>query len=696
MSDIVQRNNVLQSTLEGMKKHPSIDAEFRRMFLTCVQKHIEEMTIVKKQFKINTQFFSWFIVDMELDKHPNIKEEKSLYRNFLRLKKFQLIHPKSASFFPKSLTLLSVNPNHFSLLAGGLSKLDVFIEARNIVFTMLKKKETRVQGAYIYLRLFSSTPLYESALKNLTAGDVICLPSHQVLLVHQENLTFDVSEETGAYRLELQDEHIVDFFIFCKRTLLENEIIFNDTSLEKVMKDFKDKHLPGLTIHLIKNLNKNFYLFYSSPLKLTLESKIVSSVPLTLNEVDSIFPNQNILSAKQQEIESVRIEQVFKRREVVEKESKEKSKKAVKEESTSYAMMDIESLSELLRTKGTKYTTLKVEECISEIKTYLDNTSILHDHLLFGYVLYLLEFLLRRKLALSTVKTYLGLLNKHLFQMVDNLADIKPEELTAISHRLEVMRYKSASVQAVYKNIRRFFRFHKRKHPELMDISTLYYPKSLVFKCELNDILANIEVEYKMRNEVKNIGPTVRFNILQRKILVLFGFYFGLRKSEIRSRLMEDFYYYGDNFYMDINSKGLNKIKRKLKTAQSKRRVHANITDAEHRKIIDEWIILRERMDKRYNYLFLAKGSGNKMLQSAIEERVFDEITQAIKEVTQRYCTYHSLRHSFATYRVKEMLEKGIKTPYALLELAIEMGHQTPDTTLSAYVHYEVMMLHSQ
>jgi len=39
------------------------------------------------------------------------------------------------------------------------------------------------------------------------------------------------------------------------------------------------------------------------------------------------------------------------------------------------------------------------------------------------------------------------------------------------------------------------------------------------------------------------------------------------------------------------------------------------------------------------------------------------------------------------------MLDKGVKMPYALLELAIQMGHQTPDTTLSAYVHGEIMEL---
>ncbi len=277
--------------------------------------------------------------------------------------------------------------------------------------------------------------------------------------------------------------------------------------------------------------------------------------------------------------------------------------------------------------------------------------------------------------------------------MVEDLSDIKQHELTAISQRLEVMQYKNASVKAVYKNIRRFFKHHKKKYPELMDISSLYYPKSLVFRHELDEILEQVELRYKQKYKVKKMGETIKFHILQRKVLVLFCFYFGLRKSEMRSRLLEDFYHYGDDFYMDVNREGLKKINRKLKTKQSKRRVHATITDKKHRQIIDEWLRLRGKTGSAYAFLFLAKGSTNNILQSAIEENVFDSLTEDIKEITGRYCTYHSLRHSFATYKVKEMLDKGVKTPYALLELAIQMGHQTPDTTLSAYVHAEVLEL---
>ena len=700
MNDARKIEILLEKLVIGMKKHPSLDAKFRRMFITCIQKHLDDITIVSKQFKINTQFFSWFISDMGLDKHSDIKEEKSLYRNFLRLKRFKLIHPKSATFFPKSLTLLSINPNHFSLSAGGLSNLDTFIDAREVLLSMLQAKETRKAAAYIYLRLFHITPLSASTLKSLQSDTMIRLPNGRVVLLLKEVLDFDVTDETGMYRLQLLDETISQSMkLWQTSSEVESRFIFDDENYEKIMQDFKVKYLTALKIPLIKNLNKNFYLFYSSPLELTIKAKIVPTVPLTLTEIEKVFPHEELLSLRQKDAEKFRIERVFQRREVLieerKKQEKIKKRKSKKEEdeSASYGMMDVESLAFLLRIKGTQFSKQNVEDAINEIEDYLQNTQTLHDQILFKYVLYMLHFLYHRKLALSTVKNYLGLLNKHLFKMVEDLSNIKQHELTAISQRLEVMRYKNSSVKAVYKNIRRFFKYHKKRYPELMDIVSLYYPKSLVFKHELDDILNEIETAYKKDNNVKSKGETINFHILQRKVLVLFGFYFGLRRTEIRSRLKEDFYQYDDDFYMDVNSKGLRKVKRKLKTTQSKRRVHTVITDVNHRKIIDDWTLLRNEMEADKEFLFLAKGASNNVLHSAIDEDVLDEITDAIKEVTGRYCTYHSLRHSFATYRIKAMLEKGVKTPYALLKLSIQMGHQTPDTTLAAYVHGEILEL---
>ena len=436
MSEIGKKQNILENLVKGIKAHPSIDAKFRNMLVSCMQKHLDEMIVVSKQFKINTQFFAWFIKDMGLDKRSDIKEEKSLYRNFLRLKKFKLVHSKSASFFPKSLTMMSINPNHFSLLAGGLSNLDMFIEAREALLEMLKDEKTKKRAAYIYLRLFHITPMSARTLKELQNDMMIALPNDRVVLLLKEVLDFDITDDTGMYRLQLLDTYISQTLISMQEE--EHCFMFEDEHYENAMQAFRKQYLEKLTIHLIKNLNKNFHLFHSSPLELTLKAKIVPTVPLTLTELENLFPQEQLLSPKQQEAEKLRIKSVFEKRETTRNNQVNLTKKK-KKQSASYAMMDIEALAHLLRIKGTQFSKQEVEDAIDEIEQYLKSTEELHDQLLFGYVLYMLKFLLHRKLALSTVKTYLGLLNKHLFMVVEDLSDIKQHELTAISQRLEVM-----------------------------------------------------------------------------------------------------------------------------------------------------------------------------------------------------------------------------------------------------------------
>lgn len=53
----------------------------------------------------------------------------------------------------------------------------------------------------------------------------------------------------------------------------------------------------------------------------------------------------------------------------------------------------------------------------------------------------------------------------------------------------------------------------------------------------------------------------------------------------------------------------------------------------------------------------------------------------------------HSLRHSFATYQLKKILEEIDDYPYAMLKLSMMMGHSSYDATLDNYIHYDFIRL---
>ena len=110
-------------TLEEFKKEVykyPIEKAFIIRLLKIIDKNKETMIVVNKKFMFNTTFYANFIKD--IDKNKN---DSYYYKNFNKLKKFNLIHQKS-SYFPKNLSLISINPNQFSLLSNNFSLIDIF------------------------------------------------------------------------------------------------------------------------------------------------------------------------------------------------------------------------------------------------------------------------------------------------------------------------------------------------------------------------------------------------------------------------------------------------------------------------------------------------------------------------------------------------------------------------------------------
>ncbi|MGB5791632.1 hypothetical protein [Poseidonibacter sp.] len=98
-------------------------------------------------------------------------------------------------------------------------------------------------------------------------------------------------------------------------------------------------------------------------------------------------------------------------------------------------------------------------------------------------------------------------------------------------------------------------------------------------------------------------------------------------------------------------------------------------------------------MNIKSKYLFVEKSKNEKFSQKIIDESSIDFITKSIKEVTNRYCSFHSLRHSFVSYNINNFLFEGSDNPYELLDLSIKVGHITPETTLSSYTHSNLLYI---
>ncbi|MGB5791633.1 MAG: hypothetical protein WBG68_02100, partial [Poseidonibacter sp.] len=109
-----------------------------------------------------------------------------------------------------------------------------------------------------------------------------------------------------------------------------------------------------------------------------------------------------------------------------------------------------------------------------------------------------------------------------------------------INKRLNSGRYASNTKKFALGIIRRFFKYYKRKFKSDI-LLTFSYPKSLILDFKIELILMKIEETYIAENNVIRLGIKSQYDILQHQVMLLLGFYSGMRKNELRSRFYEDF-----------------------------------------------------------------------------------------------------------------------------------------------------------
>jgi len=664
---------VLENFKEEIKKHSVLDIAFIARLIKIIEKNKDSMIIVNNKFKLDRTFFSNFIKDIDKS-----KDDCYYYKNFNKLKKFNIIH-KSSSYFPKNLSLISINPNHISLLADNFKLVDTFFKEIADVRSKLHIKEY----IYLYLRLFHIYPMTPQQLASIKINNIISLEHDKtvVALIHKTLMINKHDKLINLLRLDSYASEIINRCI----NMYSNESFFEDIKVyEEFVNDYRKRYLDNENLSVIKMINRNYYLLTSSSLKLTLNAKIENTVKLTISELNKVYPNK--VPKHLLEIEKEQLKVIF-----------EKNDEYIDSEDNSKSYIDIreiEELDEFLKQKDNSPTIKLTQDAIRAVQIYIKmNEKNKSNKIILVYILSLINKLEKRKLKLSTVKNYIGILNKHIFRKFEDLYNIKKYEVDNFIQRIDRLNYKRSSVKKLLRLTLDFFKFSRLKHGLNIEIPILYYPKSLIFKNEIDLILDEIQNDYIKSIKIQRLGKNHSFIILQKKMLVLLGFYTGMRIGELKSRLFQDIYMYDDILYVDINRKGLSKLKLKLKTRSAKRRIKVIIKNKKHLTLIKQWYEILGKTKKKGDFIFTKMNNKLTISKSSIDDSEIVNITNIIKKITRRYCTFHSLRHSFATYKVDEILRYSTNNPYALLELSMIMGHETPRTTFNSYVHYDLIEL---
>lgn len=660
---------------------------YKDLVTKTIEIHIESIKIVKNRFVCDRKFYDQLIEHIKqnhsqlFNRKKEVQLDNKMYKLFNALKRKRYIH-KNSAYFPKSLMLFSINPNPFNILNTDFSRLDTYTKAIRDI-TDRKNEYITLETLYIYLRLFNKYLFSSKMLEKLTFDDVLIFSPNQSILVIYFNFLLDsTSSSYDLYKTVVLDTIASNMCHTLKEKFHNpNELVFDNIErYEQLLANYKETYLPLISMNIMKALNKTYNAFSQDTIHSTLNSKTVQTVPLSLTEINKLYPN--VISQAKLQQENIYLKAAIKRAEDVKKIP------SSFDDDNGFELYALISIENIMKYKDKKFPLKKITAAIKEIDNEIKYPSFKSHLYIYTYIRHLLEKLLADEIKLNTFKTYLYTLNKHLFLMVEDINNIQSYELQTIMERFENYDYKKNSINNINTILNSFFSYVQLKGFKI-DISALLYPKSLVFKEELDSILNLLDFSNGL--EYKNVTDKIRYIKIQNKAILLLAFYSGLRKNELRSRQLKDLYFIDNDIYLDVNADGMKNLSLSLKTSNAKRRVQLMIDNMEHLAIVKEWMDLRLKLKQKSKYLFL-KIENKKIFSKVVEEKIFDSITAVIKQVTQRYTTFHSLRHSFATYRLKNILRKvNNNKAYDLLELSIEMGHQSPQMTANKYLHYNLL-----
>ena len=196
-------DKVINFFKEALSKHKSLDKDFIEVFLETIDENKDKLKIVANKLKLDTDFYDLFISHNKLDEesiiHEIVKKDNKYYKNFLKLKKYKIIHNQSSGFYPKNIMLVSTNPNPRSFLLSDFSLIDKFDERKkSLVGDLIDNNENMLLNIYYYLRYFHLPSFSSIELKNIKIEDIFIIDENKsfVILYKDTSIIRDVVKDS--------------------------------------------------------------------------------------------------------------------------------------------------------------------------------------------------------------------------------------------------------------------------------------------------------------------------------------------------------------------------------------------------------------------------------------------------------------------------------------------------------------------
>lgn len=654
---------------------------------TIVEKIVRQLAnnIVSHNDKIILDLDFW----IELSKDEFIaKNSYTAYYFSKELIKEKIVSKRSA-IYPKNNRLININPLSKAFIDSDIAKyydnaLDFRDELKDKLLNKSTNSDDKELFLFTYLELFSITKVADEYYKYFERENLFRFDDMVALIftIKTENdfrpinvIMFD------AFTSKL----LIEIFFTYHKSLLDyrNEIFTNYISEYKkqVAKICIEKAITKTQFRKATQLE---YQLHSSALEYTLQS-YTRYPAVTVSELDYMYPG--VISKELLEIDRKNLE-IYRNENQNSDEDIEDESDVEDELYKNYELYcEFEKIRFVPEKKG-------IEKYLLKWNKFLDkNININNEFIdIFLYVKELIKSVDKnsdiKKIKTKTLRAYLQVLFQYAFKNIaqDGLND---NTIKIIDDKIKYDAILTTKSRIKYRAIfNRFLRFTNSDLLKKLD-SIIYYSRSIVFPKEYEKLIQ------KLQYRDKNNSSFIMKN--RRVVYAILAYNSGCRKIELLSRTIKDIYFIENDtkLVIDINKNGINRINKYLnaknpfglKNSNAKRRVEFTINSMKHLNIVKKYL---QEIDKsKCEFIFPTINKSKTISKKRVMKvQEIDEIGELLYKTTNRYTPLYSLRHTYATNRLFEILNlKSDRKLNDIFELSNMMGHSEPDVTLANYTH---------
>ena len=614
----------------------------------------------------------------------------------------------SSDCFPIKKQLAQMN-KHFSFLSPSMFHLiDKIEDFQQYIYSKLVTKNLEL-ACFISLVYFEERRWDEDAIEKAILANYFIINNVGYQCILMDSL-HDGFIGIGIYRIKQTSELLMKFYNNGNECKFRNYKFLKDEAEKEIESYFSQRVSSG---NILRAIMMNKMLNEPSAV-VSLKYKKVQSIPICLSELEYLYNNgvpKHLLEIEENNLKIIQskmngtIQEYddYQDEMYIDTKFDYNNKVAVLFffilNKQRHNLLDFtpESITQesIDRVKENFFNATKLEKDFSTLMVY-------------EYMYYLLDkiYVGRKKsdgINITTFIDYVRLMRRHFFSLFTDFEHMDEMRLFFILNTYTLQGMAKKSLEKLKYLITDFFNFHNKKIGNY-DVKIKHITKSLVFKEEIDVILKHIEIYFQneAKKNSKRYSKFYKFLTIQHQAFIILAFYTGLRLNELRTRLHSDiseepFYIYDntitkDVYSVNVNYRGLKNINKinSFKSSNATRRVCFTIANELHSKIFKNFINSSSKYGKRYLFKDYDYKS-SKILRSALELSKLSLLNKIIHDVTRRYATIHSLRHSYVTYWFLNRINSANNFNDSIMNFSIEVGHVTPQITGQSYLHYELL-----